>query len=427
MSHRPTPADVVPLPDLAGMSELPTADHPAAPAHRPPAGLPPAWVMAAALVAVAANLRVALASVPPLVETIAVDLHLSNAAIGGLTTLPVLCMGLFAPGAQWLSARIGATASVLVATGCLALGSLTRLGGGHLLALYGGTFLAGVGVAIAGTLLPRLVKALFAPERTGLVTGLYMLAMMGGAAVSSAVSVPLADRLGSWQASLASWALLALLGLLAWTPFTVVVHRRHEPSIPSPGVGLPFRHPTALLVAAYLAVQSWEFYSALAWIAPSYVRLGWDRTQAGYLLAAFTAAQLVSGLLGPVLTDRVHEHRLLLMPAGLMGLVGMLGLLLAPTAAPWLWVVVTGLGQGAAFSLALVLLVDYAATPEASGRLTAMCFFFSYSVASVGPLTMGAVLDWSHGFRGVWLVLSLLMLVQCAVVLLLRPGLPKTP
>jgi cyanate permease len=63
----------------------------------------------------------------------------------------------------------------------------------------------GVGIAIGGTLLPGLVKELFPPQRAGLVTGLYMFAMMGGATASSALAVPLRDRLGSWEGSLASW------------------------------------------------------------------------------------------------------------------------------------------------------------------------------------------------------------------------------
>jgi len=62
--------------------------------------LPPMWLMALSLVAVSANLRTAIASVPPLARTIATDLDLSSAWIGALTTLPVLCMGLLAPAAQ---------------------------------------------------------------------------------------------------------------------------------------------------------------------------------------------------------------------------------------------------------------------------------------------------------------------------------------
>lgn len=402
----------------------PTADHPAPPAHRSPEWLPPVWVLAIALVSVAANLRLALAGVPPLVQLIVTDLQLSNAAAGVLTTLPVLCMGLFAPVAQWLSERFGSAPTVFAAVACLALGSLTRLGGSSLVALYSGTLLAGVGIAVAGTLLPRLVKTLFPPERVGLVTGVYMLAMMVGAATSSAVAVPLVALLGSWQASLASWSVVGFVGLLAWAPLARAVWvNRAEVTSGGSHSRLPFRSPTAWLVAGYLATQSWAFYSCLAWIAPSYVQLGWDRTHAGYLLSVFSATQVISGLLAPVLTDRVTDLRLLLLPAAGLGSAGLLGLLLAPTAAPWVWVGVIGLGQGAAFALALVLLVRYAATPAASGRLSAMGFLVGYGIASFGPVTMGVIRDATQGFHAVWLVLVLVMVVQFAFVALLRPGL----
>jgi len=391
--------------------------------------LAPVWLMALALVAVAANLRTSIASVPPLARTIAEDLDLSNAWMGALTTLPVLCMGLFAPVAQRLGARIGAALSVEVAVVCVGLGTLCRLAGSHVWALYLGTFVAGVGIAIGGTLLPRLVKALFPPERAGLVTGLYMFAMMGGAAASSALAVPLQGWLGSWQASLASWSVIALVGTLAWAPIAARAarHRSANPPVDEGGHGLPWRHPTAWLVAGYLTVQSFEFYSCLAWIAPSYVDRGWSPGTAGYLLSVFSAAQLVSGLVAPALTDRIHDHRALLMPAAVLGILGLLGLLLAPESGAWVWVTLLGLGQGAAFALGLVLLVDYSATPAGSGRLAAMAFFVSYTVASFGPASMGAVRDLTHGFHATWLVLATLMVVQAGLVLLMRPGRARTP
>jgi len=343
-------------------------------------------------------------------------------------------MGLLAPTAQRLGVRLGAVASVQIAMVAVFAGVLLRWWGDHLWALYAGTFVAGFGIAVAGTLLPRLVKALFPPERTGTVTGLYMLAMMGGAAAASAWSVPLAARLGSWQGSLASWSILAAVGVLAWAPVTVRISRyRAATSVATTqqagqaGQGLPWRHPTAWLILAYLCVQSWEFFSSLAWIAPSYVARGWDATTAGYLLSAFSGAQLISGLLGPVLTDKVHDHRTLLVPSAVLGLVGLLGLLLAPDAAAWVWVCVLGLGQGAAFSLALVLMVDYAQTPASAGRLTAMTFFVSYTVASFGPTVMGGLKDLTGDFQGIWMVLAFLMLIQIALATRMKPSLPKVP
>ncbi len=386
--------------------------------------LPPTWLLALSLVAVAANLRTAIASVPPLVQTIGGDLGLSNTALGALTTLPVLCMGVFAPLAQRLAARVGAGAAVEIAAGCVAVGLLGRFGGGHAWALYVSTFVAGVGIAVGGTLLPGLVKELFPPQRSGLVTGLYMLAMMGGAGASSALSVPLRGWLGSWQASLGSWSILALIGVAAWVPVWRghTLERAANPVLLVP-VRLPWGHATAWLVAAYLTIQSVEFYSSLAWLAPTYAGRGWDPTHAGYLLSVFTAAQLVSGLLGPALSDRIHDHRILLIGASMLGLVGQAGLWLAPATSPWAWAVVLGLGQGASFALGLVLMVDYAASPAASARLAGMAFFFSYSLASIGPATMGALRDATGDFRVVWMSLTLLMLVQIALSWRLRPGL----
>lgn len=390
--------------------------------------LPPIWLMAFSLVAVSANLRVAIASVPPLAKTIAADLDLSHAWIGAVTTLPVLCMGLMAPTAQRMGARLGAAVSIQIAMIAVFAGVLLRWWGDQLWALYAGTLVAGLGIAVAGTLLPRLVKAVFPPERTGAVTGLYMFALMGGAAASSASSVPLAARFGSWQGSLASWSMLAAVGALAWVP-VALRHSRYQAANPDAATshGLPWRHRTAWLVAAYLAIQSWQFYSSLAWIAPSYVARGWDPTTAGYLLSAFGGAQLISGLLGPVLTDRIHDHRVLLIPAAGLGLVGMLALLVAPDAAAWVWVCVLGLGQGAAFSLALVLLMDYAQTPAGSGRLTAMAFFVSYTIASFGPTVTGALRDLTGDFQVIWLLMALMMLVQMALAMQMRPDLPKVP
>lgn len=386
--------------------------------------LPPFWVMAIALVAVAANLRIAITSLPPLIDVISADLDLSHAAAGALTTLPVLCMGLFAPVASGIAHRMGAVAAVLAASAAIVAGTASRFFGDSVILLYLGTFVAGVGIAIGGTLLPRLVKTFFPPERAGLVTGLYMLAMMGGAALSSAASAPLADRLGSWQGSLASWSVLALVGTLVWAPFTLRANPHHTRGEGGPG-RLPWRHSTAWLVAAYLVLQSWCFYSMVAWLSPTYVELGWHRNEAGYLLAVCTAAQIVSGILGPALSDRVVDARRLLVPAGLLGLAGCLGVFAVPLSAPWLLAIVIGLGQGASFALGLVLLVRYAASPSASGRLTGMAFLVSYGIASIGPLTMGVVRDVTGSLSPVWLILAILGVGQTLLALRMRPDLAK--
>ena len=97
---------------------------------------------------------------------------------------------------------------------------------------------------------------------------------------------------------------------------------------------------------------------------------------------------------------------------------------LAPEAPPWVWALLLGAGQGACFALGLALLVRYAATPRDSARLTAMAFLVSYTVASFGPATMGAVEDVTGSFAVLWALLALVAVPQLVFALRLRPGLP---
>lgn len=331
-------------------------------------------------------------------------------------------MGVFAPSGQRLAHRYGREATIGLGLVAVLIGSALR-GVASLPAQYGGTLLLGVGIAVAGTVLPGVVKQAF-PARPGLATGVYMLAMMVGAGAAAGLMVPLARLFGSWPAALASIAVLALVALLAWLP--VVRRVNDHTSAPVAAHGLPLRDRTAWAVAAFLTLQSTIYYTQLAWIPSSYVAAGWTQQAAGVLLVAFTAGQLVSGIGAPALADRVHDLRRILWPLTVLILVGTAGLTLAPTpaAAPWLawvWMVLLGLGLGGAFAMGLVLLVAYAVDAAASARLSAMAFLVSYSTAAVGPFAFGALLE-SLGYARAWAVVLVLALLQTFSVRALRPG-----
>ncbi len=384
---------------------------------RAPRPVRPALLLGA-LFLVALNLRAAIASVPPLVATIQHDLGLGAAATGALTTLPVLCMGLFAPPAQRLAARIGRERTVGLAMLSLAAGLGLRLIG-WVPALYLGTFLAGVGIATAGVVLPGVVKEFF-PGRGGTVSGLYLVAMSAGAALAAGVAVPAARVLGSWELSLSAWTVPAAAGLIAW----LVVTRTGEPHLGEPVVSaLPWRSRTAWLVSGYLGGQSILFYSELAWLAPAYEDRAWSAGRAGLLLAAFNVAQLIAALLLPALSDRTPDLRPLIFLVVACSLLGMMTVTFAPDAAPWIAVSVLGFGRGGGFGLGLVLLVAYAPDPAASSRLSAMAFAVAYCFAATGPTVVGGLRDLTGSFTVPFAALIAVDLLQLGLVPRLRPGL----
>ncbi|MDP5063714.1 MAG: hypothetical protein NWQ24_03480, partial [Haliea sp.] len=143
------------------------------------------------MVLVALNLRPALASLAPLLARVQAETGLSAAAIGALTTLPVLCLGLFAPLAPWLSRRLGIERTLSLSLLLLTLALLFRATDGSA-GLFLGTALVGAAIGIAGTVLPVLVKRDL-PRGADLMTGVYTMALCLGGALGAGLSIPLAD------------------------------------------------------------------------------------------------------------------------------------------------------------------------------------------------------------------------------------------
>jgi CP family cyanate transporter-like MFS transporter len=84
------------------------------------------WLLLLGLVLVALNLRPALSSMAPALGQVSQSLGLNASQAGLLTTLPVLCLGLFAPLAPILARRFGSERVILGILLTLALGILVR-------------------------------------------------------------------------------------------------------------------------------------------------------------------------------------------------------------------------------------------------------------------------------------------------------------
>ncbi|HET8790860.1 MAG TPA: MFS transporter, partial [Modicisalibacter sp.] len=216
------------------------------------------------MVLVALNLRPALSSMAPMLIRIQQDIGLSATAIGALTTLPVLCLGLFAPLAPWLSRRLGAERTLSLALLILCVALLLRANS-HPLPLYLGTLLVGAGIGIAGTLLPALVKR-EVPQGADVLTGVYTMALCLGGALGAGLSVPLANLFGDWRASLGSWGLLAFIALIAWRwkmPHPWPAERAGPSSGPKPRMT---SKALAWQVTGYMGSQSALAYIVFGWL-----------------------------------------------------------------------------------------------------------------------------------------------------------------
>lgn len=372
-----------------------------------------------AVMLVASNLRPAVAVVGPLLHRIEVGDGLSNAAASALTTLPVLCYGIVALAAPWLARRLGVHAAVAVALLLLTAGQLIRLvtGVGF---LFLGTAFAGAAIAIGNVLMPVVVRADF-PARTGAAMTAFSTTLMGFAALAAGVSVPVANALGGgWRPGLAVWAVPAGLGAAVWLPALI----RHRPSatrrVPPIALGEPppreirrlLRKPLAWQVTLFFALQSGGFYSTLAWLPSIFRSHGYSEAHAGLLLSLSLVIGTFTGLAIPTLAHRMRDQRLLVLACALLASLGWLGILLAPTTAAYLWVMILGLGQNAAFPLVMMMIVLRGGSVVTTQTLSAMAQSVGYALAALAPLAVGAIHGLTHSWTPDVILLLALVLPQ---------------
>lgn len=355
----------------------------------------------------AANLRPAVASVGPVLADLRADLALSGAAAAALSALPVLCFGLASALAPGAARRLGPDRALVAVLALTAAGLLLRLLPSTV-ALFGGTLLAGAAIAVGNVLLPALVKREF-PHRMGLVTGVYTSVVSLSAAAAAAATVRLAQALGGgWRTGLGLWAVPALVALAVWVPLAVL---RHDPALaarPSLG-GSMLRSPLAWAVTTFMGLQSLGFYAMLAWLPTVLREEGLSAVVAGGLLGLLATVGTPGGLVLPSLLVRAPDQRRWVVVVTVVTGLGLLGLALAPGAAPLLWAVLIGLGQGAAFPLALTLVVLRTRDADDAARLSAMSQGFGYTLAALGPLALGALRDATGDWRVPLLLLVALL------------------
>ncbi|MGM1064360.1 MFS transporter [Saccharothrix sp. Mg75] len=390
------------------------ADHPAATAtgavgRSRQVALVGSTLLAIGVALAAANLRPAVTSLASVLGDVRTSLGVSAAWTSALTAVPTLCFGFAAFLAPWLGRRLGMARAVGLSLAVLTVGLVLRVVDGPA-AVLGGTFVACAGIAVCNVLIPVVVKESF-PGRVGLVTGVYTAALAAGAALGAAFTPGLESFFGSWRPAVGAWALLSLAALLIW-----LAGARHGLAArtatrrATPGRSL-FRSRLAWVVTVFFGLQSLLAYTVMGWLPQILGDAGVDRTTAGLLLAVTMVLGVPVSLIVPTLAARRPSQSGLVLALGSLSVLGVLGLALAPAAAPGLWVVLIGVGMGM-FPLALVMISLRTTNSADTARLSAMAQSIGYLISASGPFAFGVL----RGATGTWTT-SMLVLVALLVLL----------
>ncbi|HUY61434.1 MAG TPA: MFS transporter [Candidatus Dormibacteraeota bacterium] len=341
------------------------------------------------------NLRAVLLAVPPVLATVRGDLHLSYTGAGLLTAVPVLAFAVAAVPGAGLVARLGAHRVVTLGLVALTAGTALRAvpGTGSLAAVFGGTAVLAVGIAIAQPGVPVVLQRWFpgGVQRASITVTLGLtMGELVGATVTRPWLVPMTG--GGWRGSFLVWALPAALALVGWV---AVVPARGPAQAPGRQRLGPLLHLRVVwVVAALFAAQSLVYFSANTWI-PETAPGGPGGSAAALGLAGINGIQIPCLLLLTLIRRPfVTRRRFYLLGGGLV-LVGTAGWLFASASPALLWSALIGAGVSMNFA-ALLAYPPTVAPPAAIAPFTAVMLAVGYGTAFLGPIAGGACLDLTH-------------------------------
>ncbi|RZA06564.1 MAG: MFS transporter, partial [Proteobacteria bacterium] len=329
---------------------------------------------------------------------------------GLLNALPLLIFACASPLAPWLTRRLGLERALLGAMLMVAAGCLTRSTGLYS-GLWLGTLLISGGIAIANVLVVPLVKRDF-PGHTALCVGLYAATMALMAALGSGLAAPLSALSGyAWQLSLGIWFVLALVATACWWPHARSAHSVVPTVVPA-GRGTVWRSGIAWQISMFMALQTVTFYTLIDWFPAMAASSGIGATESGAYLFAYQAIAVVANLATSAAIKRLKDQRMLGFLCSIAIVIGVLGLLLAPTLS-LIWLLFAGVGAGMSMVTCLSLFGLRARDHHQASSLSAMGQCVGYGLGASGPFLAG----WLHGLSASWqLPLMVLLGAACLQV-----------
>lgn len=372
------------------------------------------------IVLVALSLRTAIAAVSPIVANIDVDISIDGIRLGIIGMLPPVCFAVCGVIAPFGTRVLGIEAMTLASIVTIVIGHIMRAVAGDFSWFLAGSILAFAGTGWGNALLPPLVKRYF-PDRIGTLTSLYVAALSVSAFIPPLVSVPIAGSPAGWRVALGLWGVCAAVAAVPW--LITLLRRRGADRPPGPetvaasnaGVaGALWRSPTAWAILIVFASSSMTMYAMFAWLPSLLIgAAGVTPLAAGALLALYAAVGFPASVIVPGIIARTRSATAPVLIGALSVTAGILGLVIVPATAPWLWVILVSVGR-MLFPVAMTLINVRTVSYSESARLSGFVNGVGYTIGVFGPLLFGVF----HDATGGWETPLLFLLIPAAAAII---------
>lgn len=349
------------------------------------------WIAFIAIFFVSLNLRPSVTSVGPLLDTIAADLSVSSTQMSLLTSIPVFCMGLFAPLAVPLQKKLGYRTAVNVLMLLIGAATLVRIVFASYVGLLVTSFLTGFAIAIISPMINAYIKERFG-EKMAPVIGVYSFAIGGGATLSAAFTGVFYETFNSWAIALGVWGLLAIFALVTWT---MAVERTPASAthVDEQAARNPWKTTRAWIILLFFGLQTSLFFGLTTWLVSMALEQGMPLLTAGSVLTMMTIVQLVGNIVIPSLLSKYPNRISWLYGLIALGMVGALILFIDASWSIWIGAMILGASMSGLFPIGLLLPLDEATNNREANEWSSMVLSGGFMMSAIIPLVIGVVYD----------------------------------
>ena len=349
---------------------------------------------------VALNLRTAVTSISPLLNDVDADIGLGSTGMGMLGMVPTAMFALWGILTPFVLRRMTLEWLTVLAMVAAGSGQVMRAFAVEPLLMGAGSLIALSGMGIGNIVAPPLVKKYF-PDMVPTVSVIYITILQAGTMLPAMLAVPVAEETG-WRVSIGWWASFAVIAIIPWL---IEISRGSTPRVPGRGsataaaaavpataTGIkPWRSPVGITLAIFFGTNSLCTYAFFTWLPAVVEEVGMSQAQGGLALAVFSGVGVVASIVVPWVAGRLDDPYIVVIVSVAAYLVGFAGLLWAFDTAPWLWILMLGIGPST-FPLVLTLINLRTRTADGSAALSGFSQGVGYTTASLGPLVFGELL-----------------------------------
>lgn len=370
---------------------------------------------------VALNMRPAVTGIGPLYNVLMTNLQVSNTSMSFLTSIPVFCMGLFAPIAVPFQRKLGTKLAIVLLMVILIFANGLRFFQESYLLLVVTSFAAGLAIAMIGPILNAFIKKKF-PQRFTIVIGIYSFGIGVGATLSAALTVSFYQYFDNqWTVALGMWALLAMVALILWS---WAIPKEQGADGEELAKNEPARNPwvtgRAWSILLYFGLQTSLFFSMMSWLTPLLQDKGMTLKDASMMLTFMSIVQMIGNIAVPMLMEKWTNRLAWAVALGCLGLIGFTLLWLLSGIYLWLAVLIIGIVLSGLFPIGLLLPLDEARNDQEANSWSSMVFSGGFMLSAIIPVLIGVCYDMTGNHTWTYVIFLALMLGIIATTGLLR-------